>query len=534
MLFVQPQFVFHVVSTTLFLRKSFFFNSSRPVRRVVDFFYLLRKIGNSFPKHVLLCVGFKTKPVAPQHALLESSSPVKRHQNKTCVGAMGLNLIERLGLTAVKVYLESRLGLSLRVTCYVAVGLFGTAFAWRRLQQRRLLMHSRQRAARKLEARNAAVASFARPTTEQLERFRHIAFMNIPQLLIALQRGEVSAEDAVRTYIYLACAAQQEFNCLADVMFTEALSHARELDRILAETGKPVGPLHGLPISIKENIGISGTDSTVGTSGNCFLEREDAVLIQVIREAGAVPFTKTNVPQTMLSFETSNPVYGRTSNPWNLDRTCGGSSGGEGALIAAGGSPVGIGSDIGGSIRIPCQFCGLYGIKPTSSRIALAGSIAVMYGQESIASSLGPMGTSVEDLAILCRVLMSEKQFRRDPDCGAPLPFNNDEFASTNKLKVGYYTYDGFFEPSHSCKRAVLEAVEALRAKGHTVIEFDPPNVQPAMEAYYYMLTADGSGQFLAALRNEDIDPSIATRRPFSREEDEAAVCISCSKSRAT
>ena len=167
--------------------------------------------------------------------------------------------------------------------------------------------------------------------------------------------------------------------------------------------------LHGLPVSIKECFSIEGQDTTIGCGKRCGKPAAaDAVIATVLRRQGAVVYARTNVPQTMLSYECSNPVYGQTLNPYDPARGPGGSSGGEGALIGSHGSLLGIGSDIGGSCRIPAAFSGCCGFKPTAGRLSSMGAVPGTPGQEAIKSTAGPMAREVDGLVLLLRALLGD------------------------------------------------------------------------------------------------------------------------------
>ncbi|KAG2359185.1 amidase signature domain-containing protein [Suillus spraguei] len=237
------------------------------------------------------------------------------------------------------------------------------------------------------------------------------------------------------------------------VLYEDARKQAKELDAEFASTKTLRGPFHGVPVSVKDNYQIEGYDATIGfTAWANNPGKKDACVVAQLRAAGAIIFVKTNVPQTMLAFECSNPLWGRTTNPWNNKYTCGGSSGGEGALLAMDGSALGIGSDIGGSLRIPASYCGVYSLKPTAERVS---SIAVRPGFEVIRSSHGS----------LARFLI-----------------------------------DGMMESSPACKRAVLETVSALRKQGHECIEFTSPLNASAMEVFLGLASSDGYKKMLLFL----------------------------------
>ncbi|KAG2351605.1 amidase signature domain-containing protein [Suillus spraguei] len=238
---------------------------------------------------------------------------------------------------------------------------------------------------------------------------------------------------------------------------------------------------------------IEGYDATIGfTAWANNPGKKDACA-----SAGAIIFVKTNVPQTMLAFECSNPLWGRTTNPWNNKYTCGGSSGGEGALLAMDGSALGIGSDIGGSLRIPASYCGVYSLKPTAERVS---SIAVRPGFEAIRSSHGSLARSVQDCELFCKTIFGQKGLV-SPECSHAVPRCRAPFqASLWLLPVRYYDIYGMMESSPACKRAVLETVSALRKQGHECIEFTSPLNASAMEVFLGLTSSDGYKKMLLFL----------------------------------
>ncbi|KAG8887177.1 hypothetical protein FRB98_000387 [Tulasnella sp. 332] len=224
-------------------------------------------------------------------------------------------------------------------------------------------------------------------------------------------------------------------------MISDALKEARELDRNFAITKQIKGPLHGVPISFKDMYQVKGYDNSIGMTRYCNQHSvEDAGLVSQVRDAGGVLFVKTNVPQTLLAFECANPVFGRTTNPYNPDYTCGGSSGGEAALLACDGSALGFGSDIGGSLRIPAAFCGIYSFKPGYARFGSSTGIRrTTPGFEGIHVCRGPMGRSVDDIELACRLFFGKPSQLNE--WLPPVPYRDATLAK--KLKFGYYKSDG-------------------------------------------------------------------------------------------
>src|SRR5205085_6508718 len=200
--------------------------------------------------------------------------------------------------------------------------------------------------------------------------------------------------------------------------------------------GEPLGRLHGVPITVKECFFLGGTPSTIGLNSPRYRQivESDGLPVSRARRAGAVILGKTNLPQLMIWHESDNPVYGRTNNPWDLDRTCGGSSGGEAAIMPARGSPLGIGNALGGSIRVPCNFCGIHGIRPTSLRITRSGSMRTLRGFESFITQTGPMARHVDDLWLGLQTLTDNSDGFVSGDV-IPAPIPDPAHVAVDKLR---------------------------------------------------------------------------------------------------
>ncbi|KAF9485469.1 amidase [Pholiota conissans] len=316
------------------------------------------------------------------------------------------------------------------------------------------------------------------------------------EIVARIEQGEWTATQVLEAYIARAAYAHAKTNCLTEVMLGPARERAVELDAHFTATKKLRGPLHGVPISIKEQFEITGYDTSVGFSQWANNPAQsNADIVNTLLAAGAIIYVKTNIPQTMFAFECSNPVWGRTTNPWNENYTCGGSSGGEAALLAMDGSAAGIGTDIGGSLRIPAAYCGIYSLKPASGRVSYFGAKGPVPGSEGIVTVAGPMGRSVEDLELISRVTFGVPS---SDYLVPPLPFR--EVAMPKKLKFGYYTSDNYIKASPACKRAVLETVEALRNAGHECVEFEVPDAHVPFNLFAAIVSADGYKTMLSHL----------------------------------
>ena len=332
------------------------------------------------------------------------------------------------------------------------------------------------------------------------------------QIIERIAAGEISASEVTEAYIARIEQVNPLINAIVVPMFAQARADAAAVDGA-RKRGEPLGPLAGLPITVKESFHVVGTPTTVGLTARASHKAPaDAYHVGRMRAAGAVVLGKTNVPQLVMSNDSQNPLYGRTKNPWNPERSAGGSSGGEAAAIAAGCSPLGIGSDIGGSVRLPANVCGICALKPTSGRLTMAGHLDVVPGQETILAQPGPMARFVGDLDLAFRFLCTPEQALVDPTV-PPVPPAADGALITSRLRVGFYTNNGVLAPAPAVARAVREAADALRAQGLEVDEWQPPDMTEAFELWLGLLMADGSAHLRELCAGSEVD--AAQRRTF-------------------
>ncbi len=334
------------------------------------------------------------------------------------------------------------------------------------------------------------------------------------QLKELLDAGEVSSEEIVRALHTRADEVEPQVGAFAHQFRKESLQQAQRCDEE-RQSQSHRGLLHGLPISIKESLDTVGLASTLGMRSRVgMIAQKDAVVVQVAQREGAFMIGKTNIPQTLLApLETTNELFGTTSNPWNLSHGSGGSSGGEGAAVAAGLSPMVVGTDIGGSIRSPAALCGVCGIKPTNDRWSNLGAASAINGQEFIRTQTGPLARSVRDLVLFMRALDATKQAPFDARV-PPLAMEDPTEIDATTLRVGYYEDDGLFTPAASVRRAVRESVRLLEKAGVEVIRFSPPNVEEIAYGYFRGISSDGSETLSRALGDE---PYIQPLRTLGR-----------------
>lgn len=306
-----------------------------------------------------------------------------------------------------------------------------------------------------------------------------LLFASATTIATLIREKQITSAEIVQLLLERIAEVNPRLNAVVQLAEGYALSAAKAADKALQD-GKEIGPLHGVPITLKDSIDTAGIISTGGTMGRkTYVPTQDATVAARLRHAGAIILGKTNTPELTLSFETDNAIYGKTSNPYDLLRTSGGSSGGAAAIIAAGGSPLDIGSDTGGSIRVPSHCCGITGLRPTSGRVPRTGHIVPFgLGPIDALTTLGPMARRVEDL-ILCLPIISGVDWK-DPAI-VPMPLNDPNNVDSNRLHVAFFTDNGISTPTTETAQAVVRAVDAITDNVAIVNEALPsPIVQTA------------------------------------------------------
>lgn len=312
------------------------------------------------------------------------------------------------------------------------------------------------------------------------------------------------------------------------MMFDDAIDRAKHLDDHFRRTGKTVGPLHGLPISLKDNFNIIGKTSATGF---CAWADEpmkhESTIVGILRDLGAVAYVKTNVPTAMMIAESVNNCYGRyglpshngtniqdltksrTVNPRNRMLTSGGSSGGESALITAFGSPLGVGTDIGGSLRIPAAMTGIFTIRPSYGRFPHFDARSGMAGQEAVGSVHGPMARSIADLKLFAENVVNARPWLKDPKC-IEIPWR--PVTLPERLKIAVLWHDDVVQPTPPVARALREVAARLKERGHEVVEWDARGHKTALELLAIFFTADGGKSIKKILEaaNEPWRPEMA------------------------
>ncbi|XP_015225839.1 PREDICTED: fatty-acid amide hydrolase 1 [Cyprinodon variegatus] len=330
-----------------------------------------------------------------------------------------------------------------------------------------------------------------------------ILSLSLSELTKKLREGSLCPENVFYSYMEKTLAVHKKLNCCTEILL-------ESFDQLKSVDSNKDGLLYGVPISIKDNVSYKNHDCSCGLIVNLDQPaQKDSVIVEVLKKQGAIPFVKTNLPQALLNYDCSNPIFGQTVNPCNVLKTSGGSSGGEGALIGGGGSILGIGSDIGGSVRIPASFCGICGFKPTTGRLSSQGMVSIYRGQKCVLPSPGPMARDVDSLALCMQALLCDHMFSLDPTV-PPLPFNNQTYQSSKPLRIGYLENDGYSLPPPSMVRGLREVKALLEQAGHTVVPYEPLRVNEVVtELIIKGLFADGTTSMLQKLKGGPLDPCL-------------------------
>src|SRR3954462_1900301 len=299
----------------------------------------------------------------------------------------------------------------------------------------------------------------------------------LPAVALAalVARREASAADVVAAHLERIAAIDGALGAVVALDADGALAAARAAEAAFAR-GEPRGPLHGVPFTVKDNLCAAGLPMTIGDPARVGVVAErDATAVGRLKGAGAILLGKTNCPPYGGGTETDNPVHGRTSNPYDLARTPGGSSGGEAAIVAAGGSACGLGTDSGASVRLPAHFCGLAALKPTAGRVPVTGVIddeGPIGALSDPRTQVGPLARAVADVALLLRIVAGPD----GSDGGvAPVPLGDPAAVDAGALHVAVQVENGLATPTAETVAAVRAAAAALREAGARVEEAAPP-----------------------------------------------------------
>jgi Asp-tRNA(Asn)/Glu-tRNA(Gln) amidotransferase A subunit family amidase len=337
-----------------------------------------------------------------------------------------------------------------------------------------------------------------------------LTFLPAVSMAEQIRKKRISPVELVDAHLAQIEKLNPKFNAFVQVDAERARRAARDAEIAVMEE-KTLGPLHGVPLSLKSSLEVAGMRCEAGTRLRAGLvATQDAPLVARLKHAGAIVLGMTNAPEFLMAWETDNLLYGRTNNPWDVERTPGGSSGGEAAAIAAGMSAGGVGSDGGGSIRVPAHFSGICGLKPTPGRIPATGHYPVSAGPFAFIGAVGPMARTVADLKVLFEVLQGPDI--GDP-CAAPVPVRwpgDDEVKKLEirRLKIGYFEDDGRTPVTPETRAAVRTAAEGLRGAGFQVDHFQPEGLEEARQLWHKFFVVAGGMLLRPMCKDADADLS--------------------------
>jgi len=332
-----------------------------------------------------------------------------------------------------------------------------------------------------------------------------------------LRSGEVSIRELAESHLHQIARLNPVLNVFADFNPTRVRADAARLEAIPRAAR---GPLHGLPVTVKSSIAAAGFKCEIGSllrKGD--VPTEDALVVARLRAAGALILGTTNCPEFLMAYETANLLHGSTHNPWDLARSPGGSSGGESAAIAAGLSSGGLGSDSGGSVRVPAHFTGICSLKPTPGRFPGRGHLPPCVGPFAVLGAIGPMARTIADVSLLFHTLAG--QDAQDPSSPPIAP----RAVSPQALRahpVGFFEDDGLVPVTPETRAAIHSAAAALREAGFLVEPFRPRSLEPLRRlwdiffvqcgAMFYAPEIQGREHLLSPIFREFLD--IAESRP--------------------
>ena len=387
------------------------------------------------------------------------------------------------------------------------------------LLKRRRFRYWQEIAKRKRLERDQLIANEKLPPNNISDKLKEeILNSDVTTLRRLLDEGKVTSKQILLTYYERVRTIGLENEWITDTNFQEAYKQAEECDRLASEGKATKGPFFGIPISVKDFLGQKGFDSTFGLANKCFAPlSEDCLALRILRDSGAIPFVRSNVPQASLHVESLNFIWGNAKNPYSKTRTTGGSSGGESGLVGGRCSPLGLGTDTVGSLRMPPVWCGVLGFRSTPGRVSLKGHAVInnrLTGNKHISHSVGGIAKSVDDLDLMMKVLVTEKQREYGPIIGDVTVVNaqwNEREAQCNgrKFRIGYVKSFDLFHATDASIRAVEESVTALKKRGHEVIEVQVPDFEKIVSTTYGILLAEGDAKSLKeALKGERPLPS--------------------------
>ena len=311
---------------------------------------------------------------------------------------------------------------------------------------------------------------------------------SVQTLTQGIRAKKFSSVELVQAYLNRIEEVNPWLNAVVRTTAESAILQARNADAMLMQ-GKVLGPLHGIPMTVKDSLNTAGVTTTWSVKARSdFIPDTDATVVARLKSAGAILLGKTNTPELTLSFETNSPVFGPTNNPYGFDRTAGGSSGGAAAIVAASGAAFDIGSDTGGSVRVPCHCCGVTGIRPTSGRVPRSGNAIGPGGLLDSLTTIGPIARYVEDLKLILPLISGPDAL--DPAI-VPMPKTTLAGMSLQGMRGTFYTDNGIRSPDKETAAAVQSVVSVLSQAGVQFDEARPPGIEQTLDLFVELMNWD-------------------------------------------
>lgn len=341
-----------------------------------------------------------------------------------------------------------------------------------------------------------------------------ITSLSATKLASEIAQGKYSAEQVIKAFCKRAAYVHQLTNSCSEIFFDRALQRAKQLDEFYKREKKVVGPFHGVPISLKDQFNVEGIDSAVGFVGllnKPIPKNQQSLVVDILEGSGAIFYVKGAVPMGMMSAETYSHIYGQTLNSLNRNLSAGGSTGGDAALIAANAAPMAVGTDIGGSVRIPTSFHGIHGLRPSTSRFPYLNVTNTMADQPVMPSVIGPLSKHLEDIDLFAKVVLAEEPWNRDAKV-PPIPWKPLKSVLPNRpLTFAFEKWDHIYMPHPPILRAQEVLKKKLKEAGHFVYEWEADDYQSIVNTAHEIYQADDHKDIRdkAALSGEPVIPQI-------------------------
>src|SRR5438874_4757092 len=333
--------------------------------------------------------------------------------------------------------------------------------------------------------------------------------MTASEMARRIRLRQISPLELVRAHLTAIEKLNPKLNAFVEIRAEQALAEAGGAESAIMR-GEQVGPLHGVPISIKSCIAVSGCKQEAGSPTRREMRADnDATLVTRLRNAGAIVLGLTNTPEMLMAYDTENPLYGRTNSPWDFERTPGGSSGGEAAAIASGISAAGVGSDGGGSIRVPAHFSGICGLKPTPGRVPATGHFPESLGPFAALGVVGPMGRTVGDVDLLFRIMAGADW---GDTSSAPVALHEIEASEVQKMRIGYFEEHQACPVTPETSSAVRIAIDCLQQEGFEVVPYTPEALNQAREYWLTLFVRLGGELILPMFDGREHETSSILR----------------------